>query len=136
MWSHQSRRLMVGSAQDGGGGDGAIEEGTGDKSTGKVGDKGIGKGGDKTAGEVGDTTAGGVLGTETRGADGELPDIDFTIQESPVDTERYDARTDRAYKEAFLKAITGQAPIRCRDQEGSASRTFSIRTMTATACRS
>ena len=106
---------------DGGGGDGAIEEGTGDKSTGKVGDKGIGKGGDKTAGEVGDTTAGGVLGTETRGADGELPDIDFTIQESPVDTERYDARTDRAYKEAFLKAITGQAPIRCRDQEGSAA---------------
>ncbi len=46
---------------------------------------------------------------------GEAPDIELTIRESPVDTERYDIRTDRIYKEAFLKAITGQAPIRYRE---------------------
>ena len=43
----------------------------------------------------------------------------LTVRESPVDTVRYDAQTDRIYKEAFLKAITGQAPIRYRDRQGT-----------------
>ena len=43
--------------------------------------------------------------------------MDFTIQESPVDRERYDLETDRVYKEAFLKAVTNQIPIHRRDGE-------------------
>ncbi len=42
--------------------------------------------------------------------------MDFTIQESPVDRERY-APMDQAYKEAFLKAVTNQIPIHRRDGE-------------------
>ncbi len=45
--------------------------------------------------------------------------MDFTIQKSPVDRERYDQRTDRVYKEAFLKAVTNQIPIYDRGGEES-----------------
>ena len=74
---------------------------------------------DKISGEIPDKTAGEDVDDTTGGADGETVDIDFTIRESPVDTARYDAQTDRVYKEAFLKAITGQAPIRYRYREGT-----------------
>ena len=66
---------------------------------------------DKAAMELPDKAAGEAVEDTTGGADGETFDIDFTIRESPVDTERYDAQTDRIYKEAFLKAITDQVPI-------------------------
>lgn len=51
----------------------------------------------------------------------QVADLGLTIRESPVDTDRYDVRTDRIYKDAFLKAITGQTSIRHRDKEGMVS---------------
>ena len=51
----------------------------------------------------------------------QVADLDLTIRESPVDTDRYDVRTDRIYKDAFLKAIIGQTSIRHRDKEGVVS---------------
>ncbi len=74
---------------------------------------------DKATRGIPDKTAGEDVDDTTGGADGETVDIDFTIRESPVDTARYDAQTDRIYKEALLKAITGQSPIRYRYREGT-----------------
>lgn len=70
---------------------------------------------ERIAGENIDEATGKVADEIT----GEIVDIDLIIRESPVDTECYDIETDRIYKEAFLKALTDQAPIRYRDREGT-----------------
>lgn len=38
-----------------------------------------------------------------------ISDINFSIVEYPIDTERYDALAD-SYRSAFLKAVTNQIP--------------------------
>lgn len=44
-----------------------------------------------------------------------IKEIDFSIQEHPIDTIQYDSQTDRIYKSFFLKAVTNQIPIQSRD---------------------
>ncbi len=73
---------------------------------------------ERTAGENIDETTGKAADEITGEITGEMVGIDLIIRESPVDTECYDIETDRIYKEAFLKALTDQAPIRYRDKEG------------------
>ncbi len=77
----------------------------------------------RAVGEAAGKDARGDLDQATGGdldqATGEGVDIDFTVRAYPVDTERYDAHTDRIYKEAFLKVIIDQAPIRYRHKEGT-----------------
>lgn len=44
-----------------------------------------------------------------------INEIDFSIAEHPIDTERYSEQADN-YKSAFLKAVTNQIPIYNRDE--------------------
>lgn len=47
----------------------------------------------------------------------QVESVDFTVQDSPVDMERYDEQTDRVYKEVFWKAVTNQIPVYGRNGE-------------------
>ena len=104
---------------DGGGDAGKVTERAGDRAAGEPADQDPRGTQDKTTGGIVDKTTGEDPVKGTGEADIQEVDIDLTVQESPVDTERYDTRTDRIYKEAFLKAITDQAPIRYRDRQGT-----------------
>ena len=44
-----------------------------------------------------------------------IDSIDFSVQEYSIDTEAYDAGTDREYKTAFLQVLLNQTPI--QDEE-------------------
>ncbi len=46
----------------------------------------------------------------------QLKSIDFGNREYPIDDNRYDAQTDKIYKEAFREAVTNQVPIWCPDR--------------------
>ncbi|MDE7358637.1 MAG: hypothetical protein K2N39_04265 [Lachnospiraceae bacterium] len=43
--------------------------------------------------------------------------IDFGVEEDPIDTEKYDAVTDQVYKDAYYGAVSGQARVRTAEKE-------------------
>lgn len=43
--------------------------------------------------------------------------IDYTVKESPLDASKYDAQTDKIYKDAYYKAVSSQVPVRGLDSE-------------------
>ncbi|MCM1536366.1 MAG: hypothetical protein NC126_10635 [Clostridium sp.] len=43
--------------------------------------------------------------------------IDYTVKEFPIDTEKYDAQTDKQYKDAYYKALSSQTPVRDSESE-------------------
>lgn len=42
--------------------------------------------------------------------------IDFGVKEYTIDTEKYDSMTDKIYKDAYYKAISGQDTVRTREE--------------------